>query len=102
MEGAELKRVEIPDWICYERFENEMILLDPTTWNYYRLDSYGGVLWEKLSSLKGDVEALKRWVEEHFEGDPRQMQSDIDRFVKQLIESGLLLLPSDLDRVQEK
>ncbi|TFE66986.1 PqqD family protein [Methylacidiphilum caldifontis] len=93
MDVEMVNRVEIPDWICYERIDNEIIMVDPTTWQYYKLDNYGAVLWEKLVALKGDVKALKNWVFEHFEADPQQMGKDIDLFIQRLVENGILVKP---------
>ncbi|KIE58715.1 pyrroloquinoline quinone biosynthesis protein PqqD [Methylacidiphilum kamchatkense Kam1] len=96
--ASSCKKVKIPEWISYEQIENELILLNTVDWNYYRLDVYGTVVWKKLIDYGGDVNALKKWVLEHFEGNPFQIQNDIDCLIKALIEKNLLVI----DQGQQK
>jgi hypothetical protein len=76
--------------IVYETIDGETILMDLRSGNYFSIEKSGVAIWEALAE-SGDVDALIRIAAEACEpGKAEQVKSDIQNFVKKLLEENLL------------
>jgi hypothetical protein len=69
--------------------EHELVMLDPDTSCYYRLDPVGLRVWELLAERRS-VEAICRALEPEFEVSARTCRTDVLAFLDRLDHAGLL------------
>lgn len=85
------KNVAILDTVFLQEVDNETILLDIKTEEYFSLNEIGGMFYQLLkveSNLKKVLEELM----EHFEVPAEQLEKDLLTFVSALEEKGLVTL----------
>jgi hypothetical protein len=81
--------VEIGDSIIYQKLNDESVILNLTTQDYYGLDDVGTSMWNLLVE-KGDLESVVTQLSLVYEIDQQTLRGDLHNFVKQLIGSDLL------------
>jgi len=85
-------KVRILDTVFLQEVDDETILLDINTQEYFSLNEVGGVFYHMLkdeASLQKSAEVLA----EHFEVSLEDIEKDLLAFVKALSEKGLVTLP---------
>jgi hypothetical protein len=78
-----------PD-VLLQELEGEAVLLNLANGQYYGLDEMGYAMYKILvssSSVRAAYEALLQ----EYEVEPGQLRSDLDQFLKHLLENGLLI-----------
>lgn len=76
--------------IVHETIDGETILMDLRSGNYFSIEKSGAVIWEILHQ-RGDVDDLLKKSEEFSgPGQSKQIKTDIQNFVKKLLEESLL------------
>ncbi|MFI5350572.1 MAG: PqqD family protein [Elusimicrobiota bacterium] len=76
--------------VAWRRVENEGVILDLNSSNYFSLNDVGVLIWEKLGSGES-LESVQAAVCEEFDVPPDQALRDIKALVKELTGKGLLL-----------
>ena len=81
--------LRIPAKVAFGFVEQEAVLLNKRTNQYYRLDEVGARLWSLLRDGKSPRESHQVLLEE-YEVDPIQLEQDLLELVDDLIKHGLL------------
>jgi hypothetical protein len=76
--------------------DREVVILNPARNNYVGLDEVGRRVWELLATPK-DVGDLCRQVAGEFNGDPRQIATEVLDFLNELAAEGLLAIMKQRD-----
>lgn len=79
----------IPDSVMLQNIDDETLLLDTNTQEFFSLNEMGAAMWESMSEYKNLNEVLKEF-QEAFEVDENQLKEDIAAFASQLKEKGLI------------
>jgi hypothetical protein len=81
--------VEIGDSVIYQKLNDESVILNLTTQDYYGLDDVGTSMWNLLVE-KGDLESVVTELSLVYDIDQRTLRGDLHDLVEQLIGSNLL------------
>ena len=84
-------RVSVPEHVYAETVQDETILLELQSGNYYGLDSVGTRLWQLLTELQA-TEAVAAAASEEFDVTPEEVAKDIENLVQELADRGLLVV----------
>lgn len=82
-------KITIADTVFAQEIDNEMVLLDTESEEYFGLDETAAVIWQHLDengSLRDTYESML----ESYEVEPTQLENDIVAFVQKLVDVGLL------------
>jgi hypothetical protein len=82
-------RVEIGDSVIFQKLNEEAVILNLTTQNYYGLDDVGTQMWNLLVE-DGDLESVVSRLRLMYNADEFTLRTDLRALVSQLIESNLL------------
>ena len=85
--------IEAPD-VLLQDLEGEAVLLNLANGLYYGLDENSYHMYKTLIASGSVQEAYEALCQE-FEVEPAQLKSDLDQFLGQLIEQGLLIDADD-------
>lgn len=83
--------VTIADTVFAQEVDDEMVILDTVSEEYFGLDEMAAVIWQHLSE-SGSLQKVHDAMSEVYEVDAAQLEKDICSFVKQLAEAGLVEL----------
>ena len=83
----------IPDTLFAQEVDEEMVILDTTSQEYFGLDQTGAVIWQHLSE-HGALQKTYEAMREVYEVNDEQLETDICRFVQELVDAGLVELKS--------
>jgi len=85
------KNVKLLDTVFLQEVDDETILLDTETQEYFSLNKVGGVFYQ---AMKHETNLLKivEMLSEHFEVAHKEIERDLTTFIKTLEEKGLLKL----------
>lgn len=75
--------------IVFEVFDGEVVIVNLDSGKYYSIKNIGAYVWNGLIAYNSPQQITKALQENYHNGSP-DIQSDIDQFLKQLIEEGLL------------
>lgn len=82
-------RVKSADDVICQTLDDQIILLNLTSQEYFGLDEVGSHAW-KLLLETDDVASAANLLCERFSGDETAIRSDFDTLVRELLEAGLL------------
>jgi hypothetical protein len=82
-------RYAIPEGVLYRELVDEAVVLNLTTAEYYHLNSVGHAAWELIRRGE-DREAIEDTLTREFEASKDQIQTDLDAFLKRMVELKLL------------
>ena len=80
--------------IVFEKFENEVVLINLKTGLYYHLNETGTLTWELLLMGLPPGRVLSGF-EKHVPGSSDSFKKDIEYFIDGLVEEGLLFYESE-------
>lgn len=83
--------VRIPDDVVFEVLQDETVLLNLTTGEYYTLNRTGTRAWQLIEE-HGDLGAVGRAMSDEFTAASDRVESDLDRLIGDLVERGLVAL----------
>jgi hypothetical protein len=83
------RRVEIAPKVQYTKVEGDYVLMDMKRGVYLGLDPVASRIWESLAE-HGDLERAAAELCEHFEVEPGQALADVESWVAELEEKGLV------------
>ncbi len=72
-----------------QEVDDEMVLLDMTSENYFGLDAVGSDIWQLLKEGKTLQQAQDALLE-MYDVEPEVLTQDFTEFVEKLVESGLV------------
>ena len=94
-EAAEDGKLTVPAEVLTQRLpDDELVILNLETEQYYGLDKTGTIMWTALTEA-GDVERAYTRLQERFDVDPEVLRRDLDAFVDQLRSRGLVRVGTD-------
>jgi len=70
--------------------DDELIILDTQSENYFALDAIGAVMWEELSKNHSS-QRLYAYMLKHYEVDASILKKDIETFIQTLLSHNLLI-----------
>jgi len=79
----------IPDSVMLQNIDDETLLLDTNTQEFFSLNEIGSAMWESMSEYNNLEEVYKEF-QEAFDIDANQLKSDITTFASALKEKGLI------------
>jgi len=80
---------EVGESVIIQRLRDEAILLDMDRQQYFGLNDTGTFIWELLAEL-GDPNEVVRRMAQTFSAPIAEIESDVDRLVRELLDAGLL------------
>ncbi len=92
-------RYSIPDGILYQELPGEAVVLNLATAEYYHLNSVGHAAWELIRRGE-DSRVIEETLAREFEASSEQIQTDLDAFLKRMIELKLLAPNESCDIVR--
>jgi hypothetical protein len=84
-----LARFEPAEDVIYENLQDEIVLLNMNTQQYFSLDDVGSDMW-KLLVQHGDVETVTNCLCEAYEVDRVTVEKDLEALIGNLVGRGLL------------
>ncbi len=88
------RKVKVPSTVLMQAVGDEAVLLNLANEQYYGLDEVGTRFWQVLTTSADTDTAVSRLIEE-FDVAPNVLAADLDRFVDELVASGLLATADD-------
>ena len=85
------KKITIPKTVFVQRVDDEMVIMDTQSENYFGLDAIGSQMWQilvKESSLK----SLKKRILAMYEVEESVLERDIEIFVNELLKNKLITI----------
>jgi len=82
-------RVEKGDDVIYQALQNEIVLLDMKTQQYFGLDDVGSDMW-KLLVEHGEVETVVDRLSAEYDVDRATVRKDLEVLIQNLMAAGLL------------
>ncbi len=82
-------RVEIGDSVILQRLNEEAVLLNMSSQQYYGLNDTGTRMWELLMEL-GEPGKVVIQLQEEYSVPPSTLQADLETLVGELLQAGLL------------
>ena len=81
--------VEIGDSVIYQDLQDEVVILNLASQQYYGLDDVGAAMWKPLLDRR-EVASATRQLATEFDVDSDVVRADLYALIRQLMESGLL------------
>jgi len=75
--------------VLFQELDGEAVLLDLTSEQYFGLNEVGTRIWH-LIDTHHDLDSVYRAMAEEYAVEPEQLRRDLDSFVDELSEAGLL------------
>ena len=88
MQGSTVLRM--PTTVLVRRVQDEVVLLDLTSEDYFGLEGVGACVIEAIQA-GSDVDGVVAAVADAFDGPEDEMRSDVLAFIDDLVLSGLLV-----------
>jgi hypothetical protein len=82
-------KVTIPDTVLSTELQDEAVLLNLETGEYFGLDAVALEMWKALGE-HGSVEAARVALLDHYDVTGETLARDLDQFVAQLVERKLI------------
>lgn len=82
-------KIIIPTTSFSQIIDDEMVILDTQSENYFGLDAMGSVMWQILQQ-NPSINDLKNALLEQYEVDENILQADIEKFIQQLEQNKLI------------
>lgn len=88
------RKVKVPATVLMQAVGEEAVLLNLESEQYFGLDEVGARFWQVLTTTTDTDAAVSQLIEE-FDVAPNVLAADLDRFVDELVASGLLATADD-------
>ena len=86
-------KVVVAKTLFTQSIDDEIVILDTQSEEYFGLDEMGAVMWEELRQ-SGSLEKLFNSINEAYDVDMEQLKVDILHFVQSLADAGLVQIES--------
>ncbi len=87
------RRVLVPSHVSLRVFDEETVLLNLDSGQYYGLDAAGTAFWQAMQEA-GTIEGALVTLEEHLGVERGRLHTDLERFCQDLRSRGLIELVS--------
>jgi hypothetical protein len=84
------RQLKVPQTVLVQPVGDEAVLLDLTSERYFGLDEVGAHFWRVLTSTT-DTDEAYRHLAEDYDVASEVLAGDLERFVDELVENGLLV-----------
>ena len=84
-------KIKIPDTLFLQKVDDETILLDSHTNEYFSMNETASIIWEILTK-KDDLKEVKKDILDIYNIDEGQVEKDILLFVEALAQKGLITI----------
>jgi hypothetical protein len=84
-------KINIPDTLFLQKVDDETILLDSNTNEYFSINEIGTLIWETLEEKK-DLNSVKEEIISNYEVDEKQVEKDILNFIQEVVNKGLITI----------
>lgn len=84
-------RIVISKEILHNQVADERVFLNLENETYYGLDSVGVRIWELIEE-DGDLQRIYETLLEEYDVEADQLETDLDKFINQLVKNGLISL----------
>jgi hypothetical protein len=84
-------KVTFLDTIFAQKIDDEMILLDTNSKNYFALDKMGSIIWHTMREHE-KLSDVYNILLQQYEVEPEVLRDDLVNFVKNLDSSGLVYI----------
>lgn len=84
-------KINIPDTLFLQKVDDETILLDINTNEYFSINEIGTFIWETLEEKK-DLNSVKEEIISNYEVDEKQVENDILNFIQEVANKGLITI----------
>lgn len=81
----------VPQHVTSRRLDDELVLLNLDSENYFGLDAVGTRIWEVVSAAPSVEEALQQLLSEYEVGEAK-LREDMEKLLNQLVSSELIEL----------
>ena len=81
--------------VIYEILNNEVIAIDFKTGNYYALTCLAKQIWQMVEK-QICLEKMTQVIADHYDREQKQVSKDVESFLNQLVEIGLLELDTKI------
>jgi hypothetical protein len=89
-EPARGRRVRIRDHVLHRPVADEIVLLDLDGNRLHGLDGVAAFLWREMAAETAALDELATRVAERYRVAPERAAADVERFVAELVEAGLV------------
>ena len=86
-------KVEITESVIFQKLNDEAVLLNLNTQDYYGLNDVGASMWNMLLE-DGDVETVVGKLKLMYAAEENTLRSDLHSLIRELLDLGLLRAPS--------
>ena len=83
------QKITFADTVFAQEVDDEMVLLDMNSENYFGLDEVGTVIWQAMQET-GSLKEVHAALLEQYDVKPEVLEKDLLNFVEKLKESGLV------------
>lgn len=84
-------KINIPDTLFLQKVDDETILLDSNTNEYFSINEIGTFIWETLEEKK-DLKSVKEEIISNYDVDEKQVENDILNFIQEVANKGLITI----------
>lgn len=84
-----MNEIEIPENVLFQEVGDEAVLLSLDKGHYFGLDEIGTHIWNLIKEKK-NAEEIIAVITEEYDVEAEQFKQDLDDFVTELQESGLI------------
>ena len=81
--------VEIGDSVIFQNLQDEVVILNMASQEYYGLDHVGASMWKMLLDQR-NLAAVADNIATEYEVEPETARVDLDALVRELLNAGLL------------
>ncbi|PTB83409.1 PqqD family protein [Sulfurovum lithotrophicum] len=85
------EKITIPSTVFAQIVDDEMVILDTNSENYFALDPIGTDMWQTLVN-DNSVENLKKSMYEKYDVEEDVLEHDIEIFISKLLKNKLITL----------
>jgi hypothetical protein len=71
--------------------DDELVLLAPISGIYYGLDEVGRAIWKQIEEMR-PIATVRDRVLEQYDVEPERLEADLDEFLRDLADEGLIVL----------
>jgi Coenzyme PQQ synthesis protein D (PqqD) len=94
-------RVEISEDVVWRDLDDEVVILDIVSNQYFGLNGAGGAMWRLLAG-HGSVDEIVARLAEQFDAGAEQLRTDLEALIKDLEGKGLLKITAEASSTTKK
>ncbi len=94
-------RVEIPEDVVWRELDDEVVILDVVSNQYFGLSGAGSAMWRLLAE-HGSVDETVTRLQEDFDAGVEQLRNDLEALIKDLEGRGLVKISTEAPAAPRK